>query len=75
MKYGLEIQLGEVDELEQDGANWRHLIMSAWGQDYTGKAIIVAGGSTLRKLGVPGEEELYWRGCNRIAPHATVASS
>ena len=64
MKYGLEIQLGEVDELERDGANWR---MSAWGQDYTGKAIIVAGGSTLRKLGVPGEEELYGVGVSYCA--------
>ena len=51
MKYGLQIQLGEVDELEMDGDSWR---VSAWGEEHTSKAVIIAGGSTLRKLGVPG---------------------
>ena len=64
MKYGLEIQLGEVDELEQDGTNWR---VSAWGGEYTGRSVIIAGGSTLRKLGVPGEEELYGAGVSYCA--------
>lgn len=64
MNYGLEIRLGEVDELEQDGANWR---VSAWGEEYTGRSVIIAGGSTLRKLGVPGEEELYGAGVSYCA--------
>ena len=64
MNYGLEIRLGEVDELAQDGVNWR---VSAWGEDYTGKAVIIAGGSTLRKLGVPGEEEMYGAGVSYCA--------
>lgn len=64
MKYGLEIQLGEVDELSQDGDKWR---VSAWGQEYAGKAVIIAGGSTLRKLGVAGEEELYGAGVSYCA--------
>ncbi len=64
MKYGLDIRLGEVDELVEDGANWR---VSAWGEEYTGKAIIIAGGSTLRKLGVPGEENLYGAGVSYCA--------
>ena len=64
MNYGLEIQLGEVDELAQDGDDWR---VSAWGTEYVSKAIIVAGGSTLRKLGVPGEEELYGAGVSYCA--------
>ncbi len=64
MGYGLEIQLGEVDELAQNGDNWR---VSAWGKDYTGKAVIIAGGSTLRKLGIPGEEELYGAGVSYCA--------
>ena len=64
MNYGLEIQLGEVDELEQDGANWR---VSAWGEEYTSKTVIITGGSTLRKLGVPGEEELFGAGVSYCA--------
>ena len=64
MKYGLEIQLGEVDEMTQDGTNWR---LSSWGQDHVGKAVIIAGGSTLRKLGLPGEEELHGAGVSYCA--------
>ena len=64
MSYGLEIRLGEVDALAQDGGNWR---ASAWGEDYIGKAVIIAGGSTLRKLGAPGEEELYGAGVSYCA--------
>ena len=64
MKYGLEIQLGEVDKLAEDGDTWR---VSAWGANYAGKTIIIAGGSTLRRLGVPGEEELYGAGVSYCA--------
>ena len=64
MNYGLEIQLGEVDELAQEGDSWR---VSAWGTGYLAKAVIVAGGSTLRKLGVRGEEELYGAGVSYCA--------
>ena len=64
MNHGLEIQLGEVDELAQDGANWR---VSAWGTEYVGKAVIIAGGSTLRKLGVAGEEDLFGAGVSYCA--------
>ena len=64
MNYGLQIRLGEVDELAMDGDSWR---VSAWGQEYTSKAVIIAGGSTLRKLGVPGEEELYGSGVSYCA--------
>jgi thioredoxin reductase (NADPH) len=64
MKYGLDIRLGEVEELTQNGSYWQ---ASAWGEDYFGSAVIVAGGSTLRKLGVPGEEELYGAGVSYCA--------
>ena len=64
MNYGLQIQLGEVDKLEMDGDSWR---VSAWGQEYISKAVIITGGSTLRKLGVPGEEELYGSGVSYCA--------
>ena len=64
MNYGLQIQLGEVDKLEMDGDSWR---VAAWGQEHTSKAVIIAGGSTLRKLGVPGEEELFGAGVSYCA--------
>ena len=64
MNYGLQIQLGEVDELEMDGDSWR---ISVWGQEHTSKAVIIAGGSTLRKLGVRGEEELFGAGVSYCA--------
>ncbi len=64
MNYGLQIQLGEVDELTMDGDGWR---VSAWGQEHTSKAVIIAGGSTLRKLGVPGEEEFFGAGVSYCA--------
>ncbi len=34
---------------------------------YRAKALIVASGSTLKKLGIPGEEELYGRGVSHCA--------
>lgn len=64
MKYGLEIRLGEVCELAQDGDVWR---VSAWGEEYAGRSVIIAGGSTLRKLGVSGEEELFGAGVSYCA--------
>ena len=64
MQYGLEIQLGEVDELEQDAEGWR---VSAWGTEHRSRSIIIAGGSTLRRLGVPGEEELFGAGVSYCA--------
>lgn len=63
-KYGMEIQMGEVDGLTRANGGWR---ASAYGSDYDSKAIILAGGSTLRKLGVPGEEELYGAGVSYCA--------
>ena len=64
MQYGLEIQLGEVDELEQETDGWR---VSAWGTEHRSRSIIIAGGSTLRRLGVPGEEELFGAGVSYCA--------
>ena len=63
-RYGLQIQMGEVDSLAQADGSWK---ASAYGSDYEAKAVIVAGGSTLRKLGIPGEEELYGAGVSYCA--------
>ena len=63
-RYGLQIQMGEVDSLAQADGSWK---ASAYGSDYEAKAVIVAGGSILRKLGIPGEEELYGAGVSYCA--------
>ena len=64
-QWGMEVRLGEVDALSQaDGGGWR---AAAWGEEYRGKAVIIAGGSVPRSLGVPGEEELFGAGVSHCA--------
>lgn len=57
-RYGLEIELSEVTGLETQGKSWTV-------NTYEGD--IDAGGSTLRKLGVPGEEALVGAGVSYCA--------
>ena len=64
MKYGLEIRLSEVSGLRQHEQFWA--IKSYEGEVHS-KAVVIAGGSTLRKLGVPGEEELVGAGVSYCA--------
>ena len=64
MKYGMEIQISEVTGLRQVNSNWA---IDAFGGEYSAKAVIIAGGSTLRKLGVPGEEQLHGAGVSYCA--------
>ena len=59
-KYGLQLVLAEVTGIELfSSARW---VTCADGKGYTTAAIIIAGGSTPKKLGVPGEEELRGKG-------------
>ena len=62
--YGLEVQLSEVTSLRQQDSYWA---IETYGDDYLAKAVIIAGGSTLRRLGVPGEEELHGAGVSYCA--------
>ena len=63
-QFGLQIRLAEVDDLALHAGEWR---VSAYGERIAARAVIIAGGSTLRKLGVPGEEELYGAGVSYCA--------
>ena len=63
-RYGLEIELSEVSDVGRDGDAWR---VKGYGGDRTGRSVIFAGGSTLRKLGVPGEDELHGAGVSYCA--------
>ena len=42
-------------------------IVTTSDEDYRTKTLIVAAGSTLRKLGIPGEEEFFGRGVSQCA--------
>ena len=63
-RFGLEIQLAEVEDLKQEESHWA---VGSYSGSYQAKAVIIAGGSTLRKLGVPGEEEMHGAGVSYCA--------
>ena len=64
-RYGLEIKLDEVKGMQPEkNTQWR---IKAHDGEYLSKAVIIAGGSTLRKLGIPGEEKLYGAGVSNCA--------
>ena len=63
-KYGLEVEISEVASLAASDPYWR--VGTADG-DVEAKAVIVAGGATLRKLGVPGEDRLHGAGVSYCA--------
>ena len=63
-KYGLELKLSEVTALKSSDPYWN---VETYGEELTSKAVIIAGGSTLKKLGVPGEEELHGAGVSYCA--------
>jgi thioredoxin reductase (NADPH) len=61
---GAEFLLDTVTALEADGV---HRVVRALGETLRARAVIVAAGSTLRPLGVPGEERLLGRGVSHCA--------
>jgi thioredoxin reductase (NADPH) len=63
-KFGLEVNYTEVQEVDLTTAVKR--IKSSEGE-YTAKAVIIAGGATLQRLGVPGEEKLTGKGISYCA--------
>jgi thioredoxin reductase (NADPH) len=62
--HGAELQRGEVVRLEPNGAVWS-VVTDA--EQHRAKAVIVATGSTLQELGVPGEAKLMGRGVSHCA--------
>ena len=63
-RFGAEIEYGEASSLTRVGD---HLELTVDGQPVHAKAVLLATGSNHRKLGVPGEEELYGRGVHYCA--------
>ena len=64
MDAGVEFVIAEVSGISRDG-DWK-VVASDAGQ-HRAKAVIVAAGSDLRQLGIPGEEELFGRGISHCA--------
>ena len=62
--YGLEIRLSEVTGLAQRDDLWE---VETYDGELSARVVIIAGGSTLRKLGVPGEEGLHGAGVSYCA--------
>jgi thioredoxin reductase (NADPH) len=57
--YGAEMQLGKVQQIIIED---KHKIVKTDQEDYIGNAIIIAGGTHSKKLGIPGEEEFAGKG-------------
>ncbi len=64
MDAGVEFIIAEASGVSRDGD--QKVVASDAGQ-HRGKAVIVAAGSNLRQLGIPGEEELFGRGVSHCA--------
>ena len=64
MASGAEFVMGEVSGVSASGD---YRVVSADSGDLQAKAVIVAAGSTLRLLGIPGEEEFTGRGVSQCA--------
>lgn len=64
MDAGAELVMAEAATVSRDG---NHKVVATDAGQYRAKAVIVAAGSRLRQLGIPGEEELYGRGVSHCA--------
>ena len=63
-RFGAEIDYGEASSLQRVDD---HIEVVVDGQSVHAKAVLLATGSNHRKLGVPGEDELYGRGVHYCA--------
>ncbi len=63
-RFGAQIEYGEASSLKRDGDGLEVVID---GKPIRAKAVLLATGSNHRKLGVPGEDELYGRGVHYCA--------
>lgn len=63
-KFGAEIRQGEVIEVSKEDGLWK--VKTSY-EEYLARTIIVATGTTHKKLGIPGEEKLTGRGVSFCA--------
>ena len=63
-RFGAQIDFGDATSIERDG---EYLRVEVDGQPVKTRAVLVATGSDYRKLGIPGEAELFGRGAHYCA--------
>ena len=63
-RFGARIEYGEASSLKRQG-DYLEVVID--GRPVTTKAVLLATGSNHRKLGIPGEDELYGRGVHYCA--------
>lgn len=63
-RFGAHIDFGQADAIRTDG---KYKVVTIDGQDVKAKAVLIATGSDYKKLGIPGEKELYGRGVHYCA--------
>lgn len=63
-RFGAHIEFGDVSAIRVDG---KYKIVTVDGQDVKAKSVLIATGSDYKKIGVPGEAELYGRGVHYCA--------
>lgn len=64
MDAGVEFVMGEASEISLDEP---YRVLTTTEDSYRAKALIITVGSSLRKLGIPGEEEFYGNGISHCA--------
>jgi len=65
-RFGARLEMSEVTALELDVEEGRHEVVTPQGS-YLARAVIIATGSSPRRLGVPGESRLQGRGVSYCA--------
>ena len=63
-RFGLDLRLDEVTGLRLNGPDWT---VETYDGEIEARAVVIAGGSTLRRLGVPGEAEMHGAGVSYCA--------
>jgi thioredoxin reductase (NADPH) len=64
MNAGAEFIMAEADNVSRDGD---YQVVHSDAGDYRARAVILAAGSTLRSMGIPGEDEFNGRGVSHCA--------
>jgi len=64
MDAGAEFIMAEANNVSKDGD---YKVAHSDAGDYRAKTVIIAAGSSLRKMGIPGEDEFYGRGVSHCA--------
>ncbi|MCB1265553.1 MAG: thioredoxin-disulfide reductase [Mycobacterium sp.] len=65
LRFGADLQMEDVESVSLDGPVKE--VVTAGGQTYRARAVILAMGAAARYLGVPGEQELLGRGVSACA--------